>query len=207
MKEEIRMTSQSRYPFYNVMNEQEAWDAHTRNIVRSRLEPSSQLRYLEMEELQLLRSVCRVLLDETRSEMLAFVVSHIDQVLASPVGEAQRKAAVLPQGKLIRDGLQRMRLSTLLYDFAAMDQTELAALEQLLSQLSEGCAESAEVWTGFDQKAFFKSLLSMAADGYYSHPDIWSEIGYGGPAYPRGYVRASLGQIDPWEANSPMNHP
>ncbi|KQX56587.1 hypothetical protein ASD40_04085 [Paenibacillus sp. Root444D2] len=29
---------------------------------------------------------------------------------------------------------------------------------------------------------------------------VWSEIGYAGPAYPRGYVRTQLGQLDPWEA-------
>jgi hypothetical protein len=35
---------------------------------------------------------------------------------------------------------------------------------------------------------------------YYSHPHSWSEIGFGGPANPRGYVRMYYDRRDPWEA-------
>jgi hypothetical protein len=48
---------------------------------------------------------------------------------------------------------------------------------------------------------FFKHR--MARDivlAYYAHPTAWSEIGYGGPASPRGYVRLDYNERDPWEA-------
>jgi hypothetical protein len=35
---------------------------------------------------------------------------------------------------------------------------------------------------------------------YYAHPAAWSEIGFGGPASPRGYVRLGFDERDPWEA-------
>jgi hypothetical protein len=35
---------------------------------------------------------------------------------------------------------------------------------------------------------------------FYSHPWAWSEIGFGGPAYPRGYARLGAGQREHWEA-------
>ncbi len=35
---------------------------------------------------------------------------------------------------------------------------------------------------------------------YYAHPAAWNEIGFGGPASPRGYVRMDFDQRDPWEA-------
>ena len=35
---------------------------------------------------------------------------------------------------------------------------------------------------------------------YYAHPTAWSEIGFGGPASPRGYVRMNFDRRDPWEA-------
>ncbi len=34
---------------------------------------------------------------------------------------------------------------------------------------------------------------------FYSHPWAWNEIGFGGPAYPRGYMRLGVGQKEPWE--------
>jgi hypothetical protein len=35
---------------------------------------------------------------------------------------------------------------------------------------------------------------------YYAHPTAWNEIGFGGPASPRGYARMGLDRRDPWEA-------
>jgi len=37
---------------------------------------------------------------------------------------------------------------------------------------------------------------------FYSHPWAWNEIGFGGPAYPRGYMRLAPGPRgrDPHEA-------
>ncbi|MGH6677602.1 MAG: gluconate 2-dehydrogenase subunit 3 family protein, partial [Bradyrhizobium sp.] len=34
----------------------------------------------------------------------------------------------------------------------------------------------------------------------YAHPAAWSEIGFGGPASPRGYVRLGANRRDEWEA-------
>ena len=39
-----------------------------------------------------------------------------------------------------------------------------------------------------------------ARDGaYYAHPYAWDEIGFGGPAYPRGYFALNNGAPEPWE--------
>ncbi len=35
---------------------------------------------------------------------------------------------------------------------------------------------------------------------HYAHPHSWSEIGFGGPANLRGYVRLYFDRRDPWEA-------
>ena len=34
---------------------------------------------------------------------------------------------------------------------------------------------------------------------FYSHPWAWNEIGFGGPAYPRGYARLGIGLGEAWE--------
>jgi len=47
---------------------------------------------------------------------------------------------------------------------------------------------------------FVKHVLSDIVTAYYSHPTAWSEIGFGGPASPRGYVRMGFDERDPWEA-------
>ena len=70
----------------------------------------------------------------------------------------------------------------------------------LIAALQTGNAPELPDWDRVPQKELFKKLLELTVSAYYSHPTIWSEIGYGGPAYPRGYVRTELGLTDPWEA-------
>jgi hypothetical protein len=38
-----------------------------------------------------------------------------------------------------------------------------------------------------------------ALAAFYAHPWAWSEIGFGGPAYPRGYARLGVGLSEAWE--------
>ena len=42
-------------------------------------------------------------------------------------------------------------------------------------------------------------LVQDCVEGYYAHPWAWDEIGFGGPAYPRGYMRLEHGKPEPWE--------
>ncbi|HZD88840.1 MAG TPA: gluconate 2-dehydrogenase subunit 3 family protein, partial [Pseudolabrys sp.] len=50
-------------------------------------------------------------------------------------------------------------------------------------------------------QSFMRHVLLREIVGiYYAHPDAWSEIGFGGPASPRGYVRLAENRRDPWEA-------
>ena len=41
---------------------------------------------------------------------------------------------------------------------------------------------------------------TTSSRAYYAHPTAWNEIGFGGPASPRGYVRMGFDRRDPWEA-------
>ncbi len=43
-------------------------------------------------------------------------------------------------------------------------------------------------------------MIADITHAYYAHPTAWNEIGFGGPASPRGYVRMQLDRRDPWEA-------
>ena len=57
------------------------------------------------------------------------------------------------------------------------------------------------LWTRVPAERFFiRLLLKTVAAIYYAHPAAWSEIGFGGPASPRGYVRLGFDQRDAWEA-------
>ncbi len=46
---------------------------------------------------------------------------------------------------------------------------------------------------------YWMLLLQDCVEAYYAHPLSWDEIGFGGPAYPRGYMRLERGEPEPWE--------
>ncbi len=48
---------------------------------------------------------------------------------------------------------------------------------------------------------FWMMLVQDCVEAYYAHPWAWDEIGFGGPAYPRAYIRLENGSPEPWESN------
>ena len=46
---------------------------------------------------------------------------------------------------------------------------------------------------------FWLLLVQDCVQAYYAHPLAWDEIGFGGPAYPRAYMRLERGEPEPWE--------
>ena len=66
----------------------------------------------------------------------------------------------------------------------------------------------ADVWDGLPPQTLFRQVLANEVVRiYHAHPDAWSEIGFGGPASPRGYVRLGPDQHDAWEAPDPTEGP
>lgn len=190
----------TRYPAYNVLQEKEAWDHHTREIVLRRMGPFDKPKFLTEDEVNLLKSIAGHLVYDNRPDILAYVVHYFDSKLAADIGEDQRKPGVPKEKDLIRLGLRAIQhLSKAVH---GANFPELAANQQfdLLAALQRGQAPVIPDWQRVPQKALFKKLVSVIVGAYYSHPVVWSEIGYGGPAYPRGYVRVEHGLTDPWEA-------
>lgn len=83
-----------------------------------------------------------------------------------------------------------------------------ASFSQLTPDLQDSILRSVQkgevtndIWRDLPAKLFFKyRVLHDIVSAYYSHPAAWNEIGFGGPASPRGYVRLGFNRRDPWEA-------
>lgn len=70
----------------------------------------------------------------------------------------------------------------------------------VLQALAKGKPEAApEIWAKMSVTRFWQMIMTDAIDAYYAHPWVWDEIGFGGPAYPRAYIRLERGEPEPWE--------
>jgi len=196
------MTKTSHYPTYDVMEHEEAWDPHTQSIVKARLVQQGKYRFLDMKEVELLRAWCSRLMDDDRAEIIGFVLEHIDSTLTQNKGESQRDPNVPEARDLVRRGLHDIDALAESLHGMLFYNLEVPVQLTLMSDICTGLGQQGDERLTVPPKALFKKLLVMTIEAYYSHPKIWSEIGYGGPAYPRGYVRLENGQLDPWEAKT-----
>lgn len=190
------------YPNFNVLHEKRHWDPHTREIVDQRLQTQSfyPYQFFTQQEADTLSQLCSILLDDQRYPIIAFVVHHFDSTLKASLGESQRKNGVPKQSILIREGLALLDWISNDHYSRIFTELEEKAQKQLINQLIHGNLPLPTEQEKIPLDEFMNKIVSEAVSAYYSHPSIWSEIGYAGPAYPRGYVRSELGLTDPWEA-------
>lgn len=188
-------------PDFDVLKEKGHWDDHTREIVEKRLQVDrGTYQFFTEEEADSLLHLCKVLVDDDRAEIIAFVVHHFDTKLQANFGEAQRKVGVPAEAVLLRDGLKllnQMCQETYKNKFPQLDQT---TKQKIVGDLVQGNLQLQVGTASVSAKDFIKKVMVETVSAYYSHPFVWSEIGYAGPAYPRGYVRTEWGLTDPWEA-------
>lgn len=194
---------QTPYSNYNVLDKWDSpsWNEQTRKTIRRRIEEVPTRKFCAVEEWQTLEAVCERLIPQPdRPDNPVAIVPWIDRMLEKNKGNGYRYQNMPPMREAWRLGIRGINAES--HDRYERAFTKLSAEKQdeVLKAIQQGKVQ-AEVWKQLPAKKFFTSvLLKNVAGIYYSHPAAWSEIGYGGPASPRGYVRLGMNQRDPWEA-------
>ena len=190
------------YLTYDVLDKWDSpsWNDQTRAAISQRLEKVPERRYLNDDEWQLLEAIVKRLVPQPERDEPVPIVPWIDALLFSNQTPGYRYADMPPMRDAWRQGLKaitaeaRNRYGT---DFA---QLSAEYQDELLQDIENNRVDS-RYWGSLPPGGFFKHhLLKEVVGIYYSHPDAWSEIGYGGPASPRGYARLGPDEQDPWEA-------
>jgi hypothetical protein len=190
------------YPAYDVLDKWDSpsWNEQTRDTVRQRLEEIPQRRFLSEPQWSLLEAIAaRLMPQPDRAEPIP-IVPGIDNMLHHNRGPGYRYADMPPLRDAWRQGLDAIAAEARNRrgkDFEALSPDEQDAL---LRDVQHNRVEGRH-WDGLPAGGFFLHHLLKAVVGvYYAHPAAWNEIGFGGPASPRGYARIGLDERDPWEA-------
>ena len=78
--------------------------------------------------------------------------------------------------------------------FADAPPADQARLVQAVQDLASGN------WHGLPAAHVWSLWTRYACTAFYAHPFAWAEIGFPGPAYPRGYKNIGVGKLEPFEA-------
>jgi hypothetical protein len=192
----------ARYPDYDVLAKRHtpSWNEKTRRVIDQRLGVPREPRFLAAEEFRTLDAVCARIVPQPPTRPPVPIAALIDTKLVEGKGDGYRDYRLPALREAWRRGLRaldaeaRERHGSVFHTLGADEQ------DALLRAAQEGRLAN-PAWDGMASKLFFaKRLLSDIVKAYYAHPTAWSEIGYGGPASPRGYVRMDFDRRDPWEA-------
>jgi hypothetical protein len=192
------------YPGFSTLSQQDFWDEATRNLVLDRVNNVPPIRYFTTEEAYLMQAVCdRLLPQDDRDEAHKIpMVNYIDQRLYERRIDGYRFEDMPPDHEAHRLGLRAIQqIAQEMYGkpFTELNQTEQ---DTVLKSIHDGNPAGAqEIWQKMSIQRFWMLLLQDAIEVYYAHPYAWDEIGYGGPAYPRGYMRLEGGRPEPWEVD------
>ena len=191
-----------RYPGYDVLAKRHtpSWNEKTRQVIDKRLALPREPRYLSEAEWRILEAICGRILPQPRERPPVPLAAMVDSKLFENRGDGYRDYRLPPLRQAWQRGLQAMDAEARRrhgVGFAALDAAEQDALLRAVEQGALGD----DGWDGMPPAIFFsKRLLPDIVTLYYAHPTAWNEIGFGGPASPRGYVRMDFDRRDPWEA-------
>ena len=192
------------YPGYSTLKQERFWDAATRMVVHKRVRGTVPIRFFSEEEARTMTAVVdRILPQEDRfPERRIALLPHIDGRLHEHRIEGYRYEDMPPDEEAYR--LAARAFEQMAREEFGQSFHELGTLEQegLIQQIHDGKPKSAtEEWARINVERFWTMLVSDCCAVYYAHPWVWDEIGYGGPAYPRGYMRLEEGEPEPWEVH------
>jgi len=188
---------QGRFAGYDVLTQLSTWDDITAGVVLRRLGPPQPLRFFSPAEQATATALLDHLLgqwDEPRVPLLAM----IDRRLVEGSTDGWHYADMPTDAQAWRSTLSFLDADAVARHgrrFAELAREQQAAVIQGVQDRST----DGEAWHGLPAKHVWSLWTRYACTAFYAHPWSWNEIGFGGPAYPRGYKNAGLDKREPWE--------
>ena len=186
-----------RYPDFDVLEQARHWDEATRAVVLARVNEIPPIRFFTSDEARALRAFCDAVTAQD-AEPRVPVLEMVDAKLHAGRLDGFQHAD-LPDDRevwrLAARGLDECARARGAEHFAAApDDGRL----EIVAAFHRGDLHDG-VFARLPAKKAFGVLMRSVLATFYSHPWAWNEIGFGGPAYPRGYARLGVGLRESWE--------
>ena len=190
------------YPGFSTLAQQNFWDEKTRRVVLDRVNRTPPMRFFTSEESVLMNAVCKRIMpqDDREGQFKIPIANRIDARLFENRIEGYRFEDMPSDQDAHRLGLQAIeQIAKHLYGKSFVDLI-VREQETILKSIHDAQAPAGEaIWKRMSISRYWMLLVQDCVDAYYAHPWAWDEIGFGGPAYPRAYMRLERGEAEPWE--------
>ncbi|CAL79962.1 conserved hypothetical protein [Bradyrhizobium sp. ORS 278] len=191
----------NRYPHYDVLAKRNgaSWNDKTREVIAERLSVTATPLFFSTSEFLLLEAIAARIVPQPSTRPPIPVAALVDRKLHGDIADGYRTDGMPRHREAWRRGLHALEAEALAAFQRPFVELSEATQDELLRHAEAGALKAAD-WGDMRCDGFFKRrLLHDIVLAYYAHPTAWSEIGWGGPASPRGYVRLDVNDRDPWE--------
>jgi hypothetical protein len=195
------MGDRHRYPGYDVLTKRHtpSWNAKTRQVIDRRIAVPREPRFFTADEFETLLAIVDRITPQPRHRPPIPVAALVDEKLFTNRQDGYRAAEMPREREAWQRGLWALDAESQTAHGRVFRELPATAQDELLRKMASGELQH-ESWDGMPSATFFKHrLLTDIVHAYWSHPSAWSEMGWGGPASPRGYVRMGYDERDPWE--------
>jgi hypothetical protein len=190
-----RPWERTRFPGLDATAQAPHWDAATTGVVLARTAMPPGIRFFTPSQEAIATGLCDQLLGQA-DEPLVPLVAMIDARLAEQQTDGWHYADLPEDGQAWRATLGHLdedAREKFGRGFAECPGDEQQAVIQAVQDLGSG------EWHGLPASRVWSLWTRYACTAFYSHPAAWDEIGFPGPAYPRGYKNAGVGKREPFE--------
>lgn len=192
------------YPGFHVLDQKKFWDAATRELILDRISNTPPIRFFTSAEAVTMEAVInRVLPQDDRTEATRIsILPGLDERLYLNRIEGFRYEDMPPDQEAYRLAARAIEAMAQELHHQSFHSLKTIQQEEILQSLHDNKPLAAkDQWRKLNLKRFWTMLVSDCCAVYYAHPHAWDEIGFGGPAYPRGYMRLEGGETEPWEVD------
>ena len=195
-----------RFPGFDVLDQSGRWDPVTTGVVLDRVGMAPDIRFFTPTEQAIATALCDDLLaqdDDTGLESRVPIVNLIDARLAEQQTDGWHYHDMPPDGQAWRETLAALDADAIDQfgtGFATGRRRHRTSLIQSVQNLGS------DQWHDLNAKHVWSLWTRYACTAFYSHPSAWNEMGFPGPAYPRGYKNRGyrtrgVDQLEPFEVH------
>ena len=186
-----------RFEGFDVLRQRIHWDPATRDAVERRLHPGPALRFFTMSEAAVARAlVDRLMAQNADQSPYVDVLAMIDARLADDETDGWNYDTLPADPDAWRASIAGLDSDAReLHHRGFTECTE----DQQRAMIESVRTWATREWRGMPPTQLWSLWTRYAATAFYSHPLVWNEMGFPGPAYPRGYKNIGIDRPEPFE--------